>query len=97
MWTCTKCGERLDDQFDSCWKCAGETAVSSANASAPEPPPAKPLRCPRCHTDLKFLDNETFSEQGGDFARHGFDLYVCPRCGRVEFFVENIGLEFRPK
>ena len=23
MWTCPQCGERLEDQFDSCWKCAG--------------------------------------------------------------------------
>ena len=23
MWTCPKCGERIEDQFDSCWKCAG--------------------------------------------------------------------------
>ncbi len=22
MWTCPKCGEQLEDQFDSCWKCA---------------------------------------------------------------------------
>jgi hypothetical protein len=22
MWTCPKCGEALEDQFDSCWKCA---------------------------------------------------------------------------
>ncbi len=22
MWTCPKCGENLEDQFDSCWKCA---------------------------------------------------------------------------
>jgi serine protease inhibitor len=22
MWTCPKCGEKLEDQFDSCWKCA---------------------------------------------------------------------------
>jgi predicted nucleic-acid-binding Zn-ribbon protein len=22
MWTCSKCGEQIDDQFDSCWKCA---------------------------------------------------------------------------
>jgi len=20
-WTCAKCGQRLKDQFDSCWKC----------------------------------------------------------------------------
>jgi hypothetical protein len=22
MWTCPKCNERLEDQFESCWKCA---------------------------------------------------------------------------
>lgn len=21
MWTCPKCGEKIEDQFDSCWKC----------------------------------------------------------------------------
>lgn len=29
MWTCSKCGEIIDDQFDSCWKCAGESLRSS--------------------------------------------------------------------
>ena len=29
--------------------------------------------------------------------RESFDVYVCPRCGRVEFFVDGIGEEFRPK
>lgn len=24
MWTCPKCGEQLEDQFESCWKCANE-------------------------------------------------------------------------
>jgi hypothetical protein len=24
MWTCPKCNEPLEDQFDSCWKCAGK-------------------------------------------------------------------------
>jgi len=23
MWTCPKCSEEVEDQFDSCWKCAG--------------------------------------------------------------------------
>ena len=23
MWVCNKCGEEIEDQFDSCWKCAG--------------------------------------------------------------------------
>src|SRR5689334_8879877 len=34
MWTCTKCGEDIEDQFDSCWKCAAgqEQAQPEANA-----------------------------------------------------------------
>jgi serpin B len=24
MWTCPKCGEQIEDQFDSCWKCAAQ-------------------------------------------------------------------------
>ena len=24
MWICPKCNERIEDQFDSCWKCAGQ-------------------------------------------------------------------------
>src|SRR4051812_32961357 len=23
MWRCPKCNENVEDQFDSCWKCAG--------------------------------------------------------------------------
>jgi hypothetical protein len=33
MWTCPRCEESLEDQFDSCWKCAGE---------APQANPTKP-------------------------------------------------------
>ncbi len=37
MWTCNKCGEKLGDQFDSCWRCsspkpAAGTAVAPAAA-----------------------------------------------------------------
>jgi hypothetical protein len=37
MWTCPKCKEQIDDQFDSCWKCA--EAVPS------EPLPARCFKC----------------------------------------------------
>lgn len=29
--------------------------------------------------------------------REHFDVYTCPRCGRVEFFVDGVGEEFRPR
>lgn len=26
-WTCAACGERLEGQFDSCWRCGAERRV----------------------------------------------------------------------
>ena len=40
MWKCSKCGERIEDQFDSCWKCStpkGASPVAPTDA-APEAP-----------------------------------------------------------
>ena len=31
MWTCPKCGEKIEDQFDSCWNCAGKQDASATN------------------------------------------------------------------
>jgi predicted nucleic-acid-binding Zn-ribbon protein len=96
MWQCPKCGEQHDEQFKSCWKCAGES----------KPPAVNPIRCPRCLADLEFVGTKRFHEGadggfigGGELFvnRESFDVYVCPRCGRVEFFVDGIGEEFRPK
>ncbi len=103
MWTCPQCGEQHEDTFDSCWKCAG---LSTAPGAA-TPPPADPLRCPRCPSALDFVGTKKFhegthwgvlGELGELFVnRESFDIYVCPRCGRVEFFVDGIGEEFRPR
>ena len=65
-----------------------------------------PMECPRCGVELRYCGSKKFHEGFqwgilGDVAellegREEFDLYVCPRCGRAEFFVEGIGEEFRP-
>jgi hypothetical protein len=34
MWTCKKCGEQIEDQFDSCWKC---TASQEQTTKLPQP------------------------------------------------------------
>ena len=33
MWTCGRCGEKLEDQFDSCWKCSGPRTESHAESA----------------------------------------------------------------
>ncbi len=65
-----------------------------------------PMVCSRCETPLKFAGTKQFHEGQrwgalGDFGelfvkKEKFDVYVCPRCGRVELFLDGIGEEFRP-
>ena len=39
MWKCPKCGEEIDDGFDSCWKCAKvESTSESVDTSQPKQP-----------------------------------------------------------
>lgn len=68
--------------------------------------PTEFVTCPRCSTPLEYGGTKRFHEgtrfwdfMGGVFellkGRMAFDLYVCPRCGRVEFFADGIGEELR--
>ena len=101
MWTCSKCGEQHEDQFSSCWKCN-----QTSSGEAPKPVERDPLACMRCETKLDYVGTKRFHEGTrwgllGDLGelfvnRESFDVFVCNRCGRVEFFVEGIGEEFRP-
>ncbi|MEW6249482.1 MAG: hypothetical protein AB1716_02465 [Planctomycetota bacterium] len=68
--------------------------------------PSDFVTCPRCDTALQYAGTKNFHEGtrlwdflGGLFElfkhREAFDVYVCPRCGRIEFFVDGIGEELR--
>ena len=66
-----------------------------------------PMKCARCETSLEFAGTKKFHEGTraigfllGDFGelftnREHFDVYFCPRCGRVELFLDGVGEEFR--
>lgn len=66
-----------------------------------------PLKCPRCDRELRYAGSREFHEGpgGGLFSditelfmnKERFDVYICPRCGRVELFAEGIGEELRPR
>ena len=88
MWTCQQCNEEIEDQFDSCWKCAEKSVTK----------PPTSLECLRCDSHMNYLGQKSFREWGGlGINREHFDVYVCPRCGHVEFFVAGIGDESRPQ
>lgn len=65
-----------------------------------------PIVCPRCELPLEFVGTRDFHEGTrwgvlGDLGelfvnKQRFDIFVCPRCGRVELFIDGIGEELRP-
>lgn len=70
-------------------------------------PEQNPIFCPRCDRKLDFIGTKNFHEgtrywdfMGGLWElfknREHFNVYVCPQCGRVEFFLDGVGEEFRP-
>ena len=66
----------------------------------------KDLRCVRCEIVLTYVGKKKFHEGTkwgllgdlGEFfvTQEKFDIYCCPRCGKVEFFVDGIGEDLRP-
>ncbi len=97
MWTCQKCGEKHEDQFDSCWRCSNPTAAKTLEYEAD----VSPLKCLRCETRLKFDGTRTLegSKDIGLFelivGYKEYDIYHCPACGKVEFFLNGVGEEMR--
>ena len=65
-----------------------------------------PIVCARCELPLEFVGTRDFhegtrwgvlGELGELFVnKQSFDVFVCPRCGRVELFIDGIGEELRP-
>jgi hypothetical protein len=68
--------------------------------------PVNLISCLRCNQQLQHAGTRRFHEgtnwgvlgELGEWfvKRERFDVYVCPRCGHVEFFVDGVGEEHRP-
>jgi hypothetical protein len=100
MWACAKCSESIEDSFDACWKCG-----IRRDGSAPDPADAaevvsdRAVDCCRCRCRLLYVGTKKFHEGtnwgllgeiGELFVnRENFELYRCPRCGKVEFFIRG--------
>ena len=100
---CWKCGTSHSGLEDPGFQPVADGGEIGSAAAATI---ANPLACARCHKTLDYVGRKRFHEgtNWGVFGELGelfvkrehFDVYMCPRCGRVEFFVDGIGEEFRP-
>ena len=69
--------------------------------------PSREIRCLRCQIPLTYAGTKKFHEGTrwglmGDLGelfvnKENFDVYHCPHCGKVEFFVDGIGETLRPR
>ena len=56
MWTCSRCGESVEDSFNACWKCGTSSeGVPNPEFQAVESPAADPIACPRCSRALDYV------------------------------------------
>lgn len=59
MWNCSRCSERLDDDFDVCWKCGtGRSGVENPDFQPEDLPittTARDVDCIRCGRALDFM------------------------------------------
>ena len=113
MWQCPKCRESIEDSFDKCVHCGtsqdGTEVPSLTNewGGGSSSLARNVLTCPRCQKELTYVGTKKFHEGTrwgilGDLGelfvnKEKFDVYCCPKCGRVEFFVDGIGEDLRPQ
>ena len=99
MKTCPNCHEEVEDNFDLCWNCNysfSDGTVVDIEVNEDENGHRK-LNCLRC-VDVKMVYAGVYRfHEGANFGiwdnmmelfnnKESFELYICQRCGKVEFF-----------
>ncbi len=98
MKTCPNCGVEIETNFDVCWNCNYSLKEKHILEFA-DSEKKKDIRCLRCNVKLDYSGAYKFHEGAkiGFFGnlfeafvnREKFDLYTCPKCGKVEFFISK--------
>lgn len=96
MKICPNCHEEVEDNFEICWKCNYSFTDGKILDLESADDAGRAIDCLRCHVrmaysgEYKFLEGTRLGALGNLFElfqnRETFDLYVCPKCGKVEFF-----------
>ena len=96
MKTCPNCQTEVEPAFNLCWNCNYSFTENKVVEFFEEKPGNCDIDCLRYAVPIRFAGNFDFHE-GTNFAalgslfeifinRESFDLYLCPKCGKVEFF-----------
>ena len=102
MKNCPNCNSEVEDNFDLCWNCnfsfPDNKIVDFEDIELDKT--NKNIDCLRCKVRLIYSGNFKFHEGtrlgifGNIFEaftnRESFDLFICPKCGKVEFYSPEI-------
>ena len=98
MKNCPNCNSEVEDSFDLCWNCNysfSEKQIIEIKENNNEI--VSNIDCIRCNVKLVYSGQYKFHEGtrvgvlGNIFEllqnRIYFDIFVCPKCGKAEFYV----------
>jgi len=96
MRKCPNCNAELEDNFELCWNCNYSLTEKKVIEIKDVVQGGRDIDCLRCKISLLYSGNFKFHEGSrvGLFGnlfemflnRESFDIYVCPKCGKVEFY-----------
>lgn len=99
MKTCPNCNSEVEDSFELCWNCNYSFIENKIIEIRDISLGNRDLDCLRCKIPLiysgeyKFHEGASFGFFGNFFEaftnKKKFDLYTCPQCGKVEFFISG--------
>ena len=99
---CPACNAEIDSHLHFCPYCKYDLKSAIEIDKHGVPGPVKQIDCLRCHIPMSFNGNFRFHEGTrigalGDLFelftnRESFDLYFCPNCGKVEFFLPEVSI-----
>lgn len=97
MKNCPNCNADIEEGFKLCWNCnysfVQNEIIDINDISETE----RNINCLRCDIKLVYSGNYKFHE-GAKFGvfgnllevfvnRESFDIYICPKCGKTEFYI----------
>jgi Zn finger protein HypA/HybF involved in hydrogenase expression len=98
MKNCPNCSSEVEDHFDLCWNCNYSFSENQILEMEDSVEGGRELTCLRCEVRMKYTGNYKFHEgflTGVFTNKETFDLYLCPKCGKVEFFVPQENQPFK--
>ena len=97
MKNCPNCHAEMEDNYQLCWNCNYSLTEQRIIEFSEFKKGTREINCLRCEVRLIYSGNFRFHEGfpsgifGSSFEifqnKESFDLYICPKCGKVEFFI----------